>query len=226
MSCSGSEAQPPETGRLARFITVEGIEGAGKTTCLGYLAELLRNQAIEAVTTREPGGTALGEAVRSLLLDHRYQGMAAEAEALLIFAARAQHLKEVIRPAIAAGRWVICDRFTDATYAYQGGGRRLGAARVELLERWSQGELRPDRTLYLDVPVATGLARAARRGTPDRFERERRAFFERVRRVYLERCRAEPQRMRCIDAGGGLETVKAQVAAALADLFDERLATR
>ncbi|MDN5848697.1 MAG: dTMP kinase [Nitrococcus sp.] len=201
-----------------RFITVEGLEGAGKTTCLEYLTELLRKRAIEAVITREPGGTPLGESLRALLLDHRFQDMAGDAEALLIFAARAQHLARVIRPALAAGRWVVCDRFTDATYAYQGGGRALGPARIGLLEHWVQGDLRPDRTLYLDVPVATGLARAARRGIPDRFESERRAFFERVRRVYLERCAAEPERMRRIDASGSLDAVHTQIAAALADL--------
>lgn len=184
-----------------------------------YLAELLRKQAIEVVVTREPGGTPLGEAVRNLLLDHRFQGMVGDAEALLIFAARAQHLAEVIHPALAAGRWVVCDRFTDATYAYQGGGRALGAARVEILEHWVQGTLRPDRTLYLDVPVAIGLARIASRGRADRFESERCAFFERIRQAYLERCRAEPRRMRRIDASGARETVYEQIAAALADLF-------
>lgn len=180
---------------------------------------MLRKRAIAAVTTREPGGTPLGEAVRNLLLDHRFQGMAGDTEVLLINAARAQHLAEVIRPALAAGQWVICDRFTDATYAYQGGGRALDLARIGSLERWVEGELRPDRTLYLDVPVATGLARIARRGMADRFERERRAFFERARQVYLERCNAEPQRMRRIDASGSLEAVHAQIVTALADLF-------
>lgn len=173
--------------------------------------------------TREPGGTPLGEAVRALLLDHRFQGMAGDAEALLLFAARAQHLAEVIRPALVAGRWVVCDRFTDATYAYQGGGRALGASRIEILEHWVQDELRPDRTLYLDVPVAVGLERAASRGIADRFESERHAFFERARRIYLDRCHAEPQRMRRIDASGSIETVHTQITAALADLFTDDL---
>lgn len=212
--------------RAARFITVEGIEGAGKTSCLDYLASLLRDRAIEAVLTREPGGTSLGEAVRALLLDHRFRGMAGDTEALLVFAARAQHLAEVIRPALAAGQWVVCDRFTDATYAYQGGGRALGATRVGWLEHWAQGELRPDRTLYLDVPVTVGLGRIASRSVPDRFESERRAFFERVRGVYLERCRAEPQRMRRIDASGSREAVHTQIAAALADLLNDGVETR
>ncbi|EAR23563.1 dTMP kinase [Nitrococcus mobilis] len=212
--------------RPARFITVEGIEGAGKTSCLDYLAKLLRNQAIEAVLTREPGGTSLGEAVRALLLDHRFRGMAGDAETLLVFAARAQHLAEVIRPALAAGQWVVCDRFTDATYAYQGGGRALGATRVGLLEHWAQSELRPDRTLYLDVPVTVGLGRIASRGNLDRFESERQAFFERVRCVYLERCRAEPQRMRRIEADGSREAVHTQIAAALADLLNDGVETR
>lgn len=152
--------------------------------------------------------------------------MAGDAEALLLFAARAQHLTEVIRPALTAGRWVVCDRFTDATYAYQGGGRVLGAARIEMLEHWVQGDLRPDRTLYLDVPVAMGLGRAANRSVADRFESERRAFFERARRVYLERCGAEPQRMRRIDASGSLEAVHTQITAALADLFTDDLKTQ
>ncbi len=211
--------------RAARFITIEGIEGAGKTSCLDYLAKLLQKRAIEAAFTREPGGTSLGESVRALLLDHRFRGMVGDAEALLIFAARAQHLAEVIRPALAVGQWVVCDRFTDATYAYQGGGRALGAARVSLLEHWAQGELRPDRTLYLDVPVSVGLERIASRGIPDRFESERRAFFERARCVYLERCRAEPQRMRRIDASGSREAVHTQIAAALADLFNDGVET-
>lgn len=204
-----------------RFITIEGLEGAGKTTCVDYLAELLHERGIAPVRTREPGGTPLGEAVRSLLLDRRYHDMAGDAEALLIFAARAQHLAEVVVPALTAGQWVVCDRFTDATYAYQGGGRALGTKRIAELECWVQGELRPDRTLFLDVPVATGLARAAARGQPDRFEREQLAFFERARQVYLQRCSAEPQRLRRIDASGTLESVRAQIAAALADLLAE-----
>lgn len=202
-----------------RFITIEGLEGAGKTTCLDYLADLLRERGIDPVRTREPGGTPLGEAVRSLLLGRRFHGMAGDAEALLIFAARAQHLAEVIMPALASGRWVVCDRFTDATYAYQGGGRALGASRIAELECWVQGKLRPDRTLFLDVPVATGLARAAARGQPDRFEREHLAFFERARQVYLDRCSAEPQRLRRIDASGTLESVRSQIAGAMADLL-------
>lgn len=203
----------------ARFITVEGLEGAGKSTCLATIRDWLANRGIDPVVTREPGGTKLGEAVREVLLDHQYGGMTADSETLLIFAARAEHLAEVVRPALTAGQWVVCDRFTDATYAYQGGGRELGEERIEPLEQWVQGRLRPDLTLYLDVPVRAGLERAAARSTPDRFESEREAFFERARAVYRRRCATHPERMRLIDASTSLAQVQQRIEANLEAAF-------
>jgi len=206
-----------------RFITVEGLEGAGKTSAIEGIAAWIAGRGHRVRRTREPGGTPLGEAIRALLLGHREEGMSADAETLLVFAARAEHLAQVIRPALAAGEWVLCDRFTDATYAYQGGGRGLGGERVAALEDWTQGGLRPDLTLYLDVPVATGRARAAGRSVPDRFEAEREAFFERARAVYLERCAADPARLRRIDASREPVAVRAEIEHTLEAVFaDER----
>ncbi|WP_440995441.1 dTMP kinase [Arhodomonas sp. SL1] len=204
-----------------RFITIEGLEGAGKTTAMAAVEAWLQARGIDPLMTREPGGTPVGEAVRGLLLDHTYHGMTAKAEALLVFAARAEHLEQVITPALEAGRWVVSDRFTDASYAYQGGGRGLGEARIEALERWVQDGLRPDLTLYLDVPVARGLERAATRSDPDRFESEREGFFERARGVYRRRCAEHPERMRLIDASGEVEAVRRRIEAALALSFGE-----
>jgi dTMP kinase len=192
-----------------RFITLEGGEGAGKSTLVALARQALESLGREVVVTREPGGTELGEAIRAIVLERRAQDMGADTELLLMFAARAQHLQEIIRPALASGRWVVCDRFTDATYAYQGAGRGVDAARIAVLENWTQGGLRPDLTLLLDVPVEVGLARASHRGAPDRFESEQRAFFERVRSAYLERARREPARFRVIDASEPLDRVSA-----------------
>ena len=191
-----------------RFITVEGIEGVGKTTNLEFINRQLVTRGVEVIQTREPGGTPLGEAIRELLLDPAYHGMAATCELQLMFAARAQHLEQVIRPALAAGQWVLCDRFTDATYAYQGGGRGMAMDVIAALEQLVQGDFRPDLTLLLDLPVATGLARAGQRSTPDRFEQEQHDFFERVRAVYLERASGEPGRFRVIDASLPLADVQ------------------
>ena len=155
-----------------KFITLEGGEGAGKSTNISFIQDYLQQRDIEVVLTREPGGTALSEQIREILLDHKQDNMNSDTELLLMFAARAQHLAEVIRPALQAGRWVICDRFTDATYAYQGGGRGIATARIAQLEQWVQGELRPDMTLIFDLPVQTGLERAGNRSSPDRFEQE------------------------------------------------------
>jgi dTMP kinase len=199
-----------------RFITVEGGEGAGKTTQLAFIREYLEQAGHRVVLTREPGGTALGEEIRSLLLGHRHDGMAPATETLLMFAARAEHLKRVIRPALAAGCWVLCDRFTDATYAYQGGGRGLPPERIAVLEDWVQGELRPDLTLLFDLPVAAGLQRAGRRGAADRFEREKADFFERVRAAYLERAWRDPDRHRIVNAARPVETVRTEVESILA----------
>jgi dTMP kinase len=202
--------------RRGRFITVEGLEGAGKTTCLTSVTDFLRGAGHDPVLTREPGGTPLGEAVRGLLLGHDFTGMSTQAEILLVFAARAEHLAQVIRPALAAGRTVVCDRFTDASYAYQGGGRGLALERIRVLEEWVQQGLTPDLTLFLDVPVAVGLGRAGQRSAPDRFERERAEFFERARAIYRERASAEPQRIHTIDAGQDVAAVKAQIEDVLA----------
>jgi dTMP kinase len=200
-----------------RFITVEGIEGAGKTTAMAVLQRQLEAQGLPLLVTREPGGTSLGEDLRGLLLGHRHAGMASDTELLLMFAARAEHLHQRIEPALASGCWVLCDRFTDATYAYQGGGRGLSSDRIAALETWVQGTLRPELTLLLDVPVQLGLERAGRRSAPDRFEREQGPFFERVRAAYLEIARREPERVRVVDAAQPLDTVAAALGAMLDD---------
>lgn len=205
------------------FITLEGGEGVGKSTNLEFVRAHLVAAGKPARMTREPGGTALGERIRGLLLDRGETGMAADTELLLMFAARAQHLAQVIRPTLEKGEWVVCDRFTDATYAYQGGGRGVAAARIRLLEQWVQDTLRPDLTLLLDAPVDVGRGRmGARGGEADRFEREKRAFFERVRTCYLQLARAEPARYRVIDAARPLAEVQAQ----LRDALNEFLRTR
>ena len=197
-----------------RFITLEGGEGAGKSTQLAAAREWLAARGHDVLVTREPGGTALGERLRRLLL-HEAGDMSPEAETLIVFAARAEHLARVIRPALAAGRTVLCDRFTDATYAYQGGGRGLGVERIAALERWVQQELRPDLTILLDLPVAKGLERAGDRSAPDRFEREQLAFFERVRGAYLAAAAREPGRIRVVDAARDPADVTADIVAIL-----------
>lgn len=204
------------------FITVEGGEGAGKSSMLAFIRVRLNQTGHDVVVTREPGGTALGERVRDILLHARELHMNAETEALLMFAARAEHLEHVIRPALKAGKTVLCDRFTDATYAYQGGGRGLPQERIAQLEAWVQGALRPNLTLLLDVPVEVGLKRANQRGEPDRFEREQKEFFERVRATYLDRARREPQRLRVIDASRSPAEVERQIAAILTEAIGVR----
>ena len=201
------------------FVTLEGPEGAGKSTNREYLAERLRACGVDVVLTREPGGTPLAERIRELLLTPADEPMAVDTELLLVFAARAQHLAQVIRPALERGAVVICDRFTDATYAYQGGGRGLSIERIAQLEVFVQGELRPDLTLIFDLPVEVGLARAAARGRLDRFEQEGLRFFESVRRAYLERAKAAPSRYRIIDAGQPLNVVQQDVQALIPDLM-------
>jgi dTMP kinase len=203
-----------------RFITIEGSEGAGKTTQLAFMREFLEQSGCPVTLTREPGGTGLGEELRALLLGHRADGMALTTETLLMFAARAEHLERVIRPALAAGQWVLCDRFTDATYAYQGGGRGLPMAQIAVLENWVQGDLRPDLTLLLDLPVTVGLARAGKRGAADRFERETVDFFERVRMTYLDLARQVPERYRIIDAARSVERVRVEVKSVLAQWLE------
>ncbi len=193
------------------FITLEGPEGAGKSTNREYLAERLRANGLDVVLTREPGGTPLAERIRELLLAPSDEAMHADTELLLVFAARAQHLSEVIRPALARGAVVLCDRFTDATYAYQGGGRGLSQARIASLEDFVQGSLRPDLTLVFDLPVEVGLARATARGRLDRFEQEGRAFFEAVRNTYLARAQAAPGRYTLVNAALTLAEVQQQL---------------
>ncbi len=194
------------------FITLEGIEGAGKSTCLAQLQSLIEAGGHELVVTREPGGTELGESLRALLLSHQHKGMSDEAELLLMFAARAEHIGSVIKPALAAGKWVLSDRFTDASFAYQGGGRGLADDRIKVIADWVQQDLRPDLTLLLDLPVATGLERAGKRSVPDRFEVEQHDFFQRVRNKYLQIAAAEPDRFSVVDAALSLPEVQAQVA--------------
>ncbi|TDJ17616.1 MAG: dTMP kinase [Gammaproteobacteria bacterium] len=202
-----------------RLVTVEGIEGAGKSTQMNVIRQYLEERGIRVVMTREPGGTPLSEAVRTLLLDPDNRGMSSDTELLLVFAARAEHLHKVIRPALESGDWVLSDRFTDATFAYQGGGRGIEAARIAILEEWLQGALRPDLTLLLDVPVEAGMSRIAGRGPPDRFEREDREFFQRIRDSYLQRAAAEPQRFRCIDASAPVKQVSREALAAVEALL-------
>lgn len=197
------------------FITVEGSEGAGKSTNLDFIHAQLCAAGKQVVMTREPGGTPLGEEIRALLLGHRHDGMADDTELLLMFAARAEHIDKVIQPALDAGKWVLCDRFTDATYAYQGGGRGVPPQRIAQLEEWVQGPLRPDLTLILDLPVEQGMQRAGERSAPDRFEKEQMEFFHRVRAAYLARAAAAPQRYRVIHAGESLARVQEEISTVL-----------
>jgi len=195
-----------------RFITVEGIEGVGKSTHISALCELLRTRGIDVVATREPGGTELGDHIRGLLLDGGIPAMGPDTELLLIFAARAEHLRQVVLPALAAGRWVVSDRFTDATYAYQGAGRGIAGQRIADLEQWVQNDFRPDYTLLLQAGIETALSRIRSRGPEDRFEREKADFFARVQQAYLERANREPRRFHVIDANGGLDDVRRRIA--------------
>ena len=204
--------------RQARFISLEGGEGVGKTTNLTFVEQYLRGHGLEVIRTREPGGTPLGEKVRSLLLDSTH--MDSRAELLLVFAARTQHIADVIRPALDAGHWVLCDRFTDASYAYQGGGRGIESSVIGFLERWVQQGVQPDLTLLLDAPPAVGLARARNRGTADRFELEQLSFFENVRQAYLDRAAAQPQRIKRVDASASLEEVQNELARQLDHLIE------
>lgn len=194
-----------------RFITLEGSEGSGKSTNLAFIHQQLQAAGLDVLLTREPGGTPLAEKIRELLLDKHNSAMHSDTELLLMFAARAQHINELILPALERGQWVLCDRFTDATYAYQGAGRGIDEERIAQLEQWVQGELRPDLTFFLDLPVSQGLARAGERGEPDRFEREQIDFFERVRKGYLAQAERHPQRYRLVDASQSLEQVQAQL---------------
>jgi len=198
----------PQQNTKGRFITLEGIDGAGKSTHLSWIAEQLRVRCPEVVVTREPGGTPLGEKLREVLLK---QTMHPETETLIMFAARREHLDKVILPALTRGAWVIADRFSDATFAYQGGGRGVSPDKLEVLERWIQQGLQPDLTLLFDVPVAIGKKRLSGNARFDRFEREQEVFFENVRSAYLERAARYPRRFRVIDATQSIEQVKKQL---------------
>ena len=192
------------------FITVEGVEGVGKSTNMALIAECLSQASIPFITTREPGGTPLAEDIRALLLQPREESVAENTELLLMFAARAQHLSEVIVPALERGQWVLCDRFTDATYAYQGGGRGISASKIADLENWVQGELRPDLTILLDASIEVGMTRANKRGALDRFEQEKTQFFENVRNCYLDMAK-QHARYRLVDASQELENVQESI---------------
>jgi dTMP kinase len=208
---------------LGRFITFEGGEGAGKSTQIARAADWLRSHGVEVLVTREPGGTPRAERLRTILLERDTEAMPQSCELLLMFAARATHLDNLVRPAVRRGAWVLCDRFTDATYAYQGGGRGLPTAQIDALVGIVHPDLQPDLTLLLDLPVAAGLTRASNRNGadgPDRFESEQHAFFERVRATYLERARREPDRFRVIDAAGSVDEVSDGIRAALAPLLE------
>lgn len=198
-----------ETGK---FITVEGIEGVGKSTNVVFLREAIEKRGIEVLTTREPGGTPMAERIREMLIEHGDEPVPDITELLLMFASRSLHVNNVIQPALAAGTWVVCDRFTDASRAYQGGGRGFPQTDINRLAEWVHGDLRPDLTILLDAPVATGMHRAGRRGSPDRIEIERADFFERVRECYLSLAEAEPERFVVVDASVDMDTVRASIA--------------
>lgn len=200
-----------------KFITLEGIDGAGKTTQLRWIARFLRARGVRVLVTREPGGTVAGEKLRRLMLGHRYK-LDPKTETLLMFAARREHLEKVIAPALRSGTWVLCDRFTDATYAYQSGGSGVPWNKVTMLERWVQEGLQPDLTLLLDVSPAIGRRRAGRRRRADRFEREQAAYFRRVRGAYLRRARNCRLRVRVIDAAADVATIKRELQEIIAAL--------
>ncbi|ALM83098.1 dTMP kinase [Bordetella sp. N] len=202
-----------------RFLTLEGVDGAGKSTHVQWIADELRQAGLTVHVTREPGGTELGEKLRNLVL---HEAMGLDAETLLMFAGRCEHLRQVIEPALARGEWVVCDRFTDATYAYQGGGRELGAERVAVLEAWMRPSLQPDRTWLFDVPLEVARARLADAREPDRFESEGAAFFQRTRDAYHARARLHPDRIRVIDSSRPRETVREHLREEVRELLDAR----
>ncbi|SEQ17280.1 dTMP kinase [Nitrosomonas ureae] len=204
--------------KQGKFITLEGIDGAGKSTQLAWITELLQRAGKRVVVSREPGGTALGEQLRALLLD-KSMTMHAETETLLMFAARREHLDKVILPALAQDQWVVSDRFTDASFAYQSGGRGLDSAKLIILEQWVQGALQPDLTLYFDVPADVGQQRVSRGGVVDRFEQEQADFFLRVRAAYLNRAQRFSDRIKIIDSNRSLPEVKAAVEQVLQPLL-------
>lgn len=205
--------------QCGRFITIEGTEGVGKSTNIEFIRQWLEARGIELVQTREPGGTPFAEDVRSLLLAVRDESVDETAELLLMFAARSQHLNKLIKPALERGAWVLCDRFTDSTYAYQGGGRGVEIEKIAALETFVQGELRPDMTLILDIDVTVGLERASKRAALDRFESEKVEFFERVRSIFLARAEQAPERYRVVNAGQQLADVQGDIEQVLEALY-------
>lgn len=196
------------TTKRGKFLTLEGVDGAGKSTHVQWLVETLREHGIEVLSTREPGGTAIGEKLRELLL---HESMGLECETLLMFAARAEHLRSVIEPALSKGIWVVCDRFTDATFAYQGGGRALGLERVAVLEQWVHPDTQPDRTWLFDVPLSVARERLNRTREQDRFEKMEDEFFQRTREVYLARAQAHPERIICVDSTQAIDQIRTQL---------------
>ena len=199
------------------FITLEGIEGAGKSTAVDFIEDFLTKEGHDVIKTREPGGTVIGEQIREILLKNENYTLTYDTELLLVFSARAQHIQEVILPALSLGKIILCDRFTDASYAYQGGGRGIDASRINLLEKWVQGDLRPNLTLLFDLDVSIGMQRTKKRSGTDRFEGEEINFFEKIRNTYLERAKKEPQRFRIINSALSLENVKEQIVTILKD---------
>ena len=201
------------------FITLEGIEGAGKSTVVDFIGDFLTKEGHDVIKTREPGGTVIGEQIREILLNNENYTLTNDTELLLVFSARAQHIQEVILPALSSGKIILCDRFTDASYAYQGGGRGIDTSRISLLEKWVQGDLRPNLTLLFDLDVSIGMQRTKKRSDADRFEREEIIFFEKIRNTYLERAKKEPQRFRIINSASSLESVKEQIITILKDFL-------
>ncbi len=197
--------------KQSRFITLEGIEGVGKSTHQKFIRDYLTKAEIPVVITREPGGTPVAEEIRKVLLSHQTETITADTELLLLFAGRAQHIAQVIRPALAKGQWVVCDRFTDTTYAYQGGGRGIPTEEIAVLEKWIQKDLQPDPVLLFDTPVEVALKRASHRGRPDRFEAEKADFFQRARNGFLARAKQFPQRYQIIDANAPIPKVQQEI---------------
>lgn len=221
-----NESNQPNQPRPGQFITLEGTEGGGKSTNLAFIAQWLTDQGIEVVVTREPGGTPIGEAIRSILLNPAYDEMSAETELLLMFAARNQHLQQTILPALTQGKWVVSDRFTDASYAYQGGARGMAYQRIAQLEDWVQQGFVPEMTFVFDLPIEEGMRRVAARSNLtgqaiDRFEKEKADFFEKVRNAYLHRAQQAPERYQILDAAQPLSDVQSQIHARLTQMLSE-----
>ncbi len=206
--------------KLGKFITIEGTEGVGKSTNIAFITQWFADKGIEILHTREPGGTPFAEEIRELLLSKRGEIVDSRTELLLMFAARCQHLAQKIEPALKKGQWVLSDRFTDASFAYQGSGRELGFERLAELENWSLQGFKPDLTIMLDLPIEIGLERAEKRGEKDRFESEQIEFFHRVRNGYLAIAEAEPERMKVIDASGTIEQVQRQIEKVLINFYE------